>query len=156
MYQYVKKSQPGVRYYQWRPSNRLNTRSSGRYLLNGPASAGSQWLFIRRRHISTFSHQDHELGLDQALIYLGRGWWVGRPVGDVYCCWQWVEWTVQYLEEAPNSGIIQKFPKIIDPIKSKDIQIRSSKSNHKFTNSRDPIGSKRRPYKLSPLKSSPF
>ena len=107
MYQYVKKSQSGVRYYQWRPSNRLNTRSSGRYLLNGPASAGSQWLFIRRRHISTFSHQDHELGLDQALIYLGRGWWVGRRVGDVYC-WQWVEWTVKYLEEAPNSGIIQK------------------------------------------------
>ena len=92
--QYVKKSQPGVRYYQWRPSNSLNTGSSSRYLLNGQRRQ-SVTFYQAASYFNVFS-PGSRLSLDQALL-LGAdlSWpWVVRRVGDVYG-WRLMEWTLQ-------------------------------------------------------------
>ena len=98
--QYVKKSQPGVRYYQWRPSNSLNTGSSSRYLLNGPGQRRQSVTFYQAASYFNVFSPGSRLSLDQALL-LGAdlSWpWVVRRVGDVYG-WRWMESTLQYSEK---------------------------------------------------------
>ena len=78
--QYVKKSQPGVRYYQWRPSNSLNTGSSSRYLLNGPGQRRQSVTFYQAASYFNVFSPGSRLSLDQALLLgadLSWPWVVG-------------------------------------------------------------------------------